>query len=239
MVTVSLVCVTIATAIAAWRRTPRRRDLTIFSLALVGGVFADAILGAFVVYTKLNPWLVCVHMLLSLGMVILGAVLYHRSKYLYGEGTRADVRAPRVQLVARVLWIPYVILLCAGTITTGSGPHAGSSAGQLRAKRLPFAFDYAVLVHAIVATVFLVLLLLVLRWVTSVGFSDRLTGGVKRLLTIAMLQMGIGVSQYFLHVPALLVELHVAGAVSLTIGMTQFHLRQAAREKDPVFLTSK
>jgi hypothetical protein len=30
-----------------------------------------------------------------------------------------------------------------------------------------------------------------------------------------------------------LVELHVAGATSLTIGVTQFHLRQSAHDREP------
>ena len=33
--------------------------------------------------------------------------------------------------------------------------------------------------------------------------------------------------------PAPLVELHVAGAISLTIGVTQFHLRQSAHDREP------
>ena len=61
---------------------PRRRSQDRSSL----GVVADAVLGAFVVYSKLNPWLVSLHMLLSLAMVVIGAVLYHRSKYVYGPG---------------------------------------------------------------------------------------------------------------------------------------------------------
>jgi hypothetical protein len=34
-------------------------------------------------------------------------------------------------------------------------------------------------------------------------------------------------------VPPLLVELHVLGAVSLTIGVTQFHLKQTAQDREP------
>jgi cytochrome c oxidase assembly protein subunit 15 len=115
IVTVTLVCVAIATFIAALFREVRRTDLIILSGMLIGGVFADAILGAFVVYSKLNPWLVSLHMLLSLTMVVIAAVLYHRSKYVYGEGARRDIRDPHFLLVARLLWIPFVILLITGT----------------------------------------------------------------------------------------------------------------------------
>jgi heme A synthase len=47
------------------------------------------------------------------------------------------------------------------------------------------------------------------------------------------LQAAIGVTQYLTHVPAALVELHVLGAISLTIGVTQFHLRQSAHDREP------
>jgi heme A synthase len=58
--------------VAAIRRVVVRRDLIILSGLLIGGIVADAILGAFVVYSKLNPWLVSLHMLLSLAMVVIG-----------------------------------------------------------------------------------------------------------------------------------------------------------------------
>ena len=139
---------TAATLIAAWLREPRRRDLVVFSGLLVVGVVADAVLGAFVVYSKLNPWLVSLHLLLSLAMVVVGAVLYHRSKYVYGPGARADVRDAHFLLIARLLWIPFTVVLVAGTSTTGSGPHAGASQGQLVARRLPFALLVAAWMHS-------------------------------------------------------------------------------------------
>jgi heme A synthase len=56
---------------------------------------------------------------------------------------------------------------------------------------------------------------------------------VRRLFLISLAQGVIGVTQYWLKVPVLLVELHVAGAVSVTIAVTQFNLRQVAREREP------
>ena len=185
------------------------------------------------VYSKLNPWLVSTHMLVSLSMVVIAAILYHRSKYVYGPGARADVRDPHFRAVARALWIPFVILVVTGTLTTGSGPHAGGSQGQLEARRLPFAFSSAAWVHSVAATLFvgLVLGMLAALWRTSA--PAPLQGGVKRLVVISLVQAAIGVTQYLTHVPAALVELHIAGATSLTIGVTQFHLRQSAHDREP------
>ena len=232
IVTVLLVCVTLVTFVAAWLRRPRRRDLIVVSGLLVLGVVLDAVLGGVVVYSKLNPWLVSSHLLLSLGMVVLGAVLYHRSKYLYGPGTRADVRDVRVLRVARLLWLPYVGTVVAGTITTGSGPHAGASQGQLIARRLPFSLQNTAWIHSLFGTLFvaIVLGLLLLLWQSSA--PERLQKGLRRLLLIGALQGTLGFVQYLTHLPVGLVEVHVVLAASLAIGVTQFHVSQTGRDRE-------
>jgi len=239
MVTVTLVVLTGVTFIAAWLRSPRRRDLIVLSGLLVLGVVLDAVLGAFVVYSKLNPWLVSIHLLLSLSMVVASAVLYHRSKYQYGAGTRAEVRSRQFLWIARLLWVPFVVLLATGTMATGSGPHAGSSIGQLHARRLPFAFASATWVHSLAATLFvgIVLGLFVAVWQSKAPLA--LQKGVRRLVIIALAQALIGAVQYLTHVPPVLVELHVLGATSLCIGVTQFHLRQTAHDREIGIAPSK
>jgi cytochrome c oxidase assembly protein subunit 15 len=233
MITALLFVVVAITFISACLRRPQRRDLIVLTGMLIVGIMVDAALGAFVVYSKLNPWLVSLHLLLSLAMVVIGAVLYHRSKYLYGPGTRADVRDPHFRQIARLLWIPFAVLVITGTATTGSGPHSGASQGQLVAKRLPFAFSDAAWVHSATALLFIGLVLGLLAAVWQTGAPKALQLGVRRLVLISLLQAAIGVTQYLTHVPAALVELHVVGAVSLTIGVTQFHLRQSAHDREP------
>ena len=233
IVTIALVFVAGATFIAALLRQVRRRDLIVLSGLLILGVVADAVLGAFVVYSKLNPWLVSLHMLLSLSMVVTAAVLYHRSKYVYGPAARADVRDPHFRLIARLLWLPFVALLISGTMTTGSGPHAGASQGQLVARRLPFALSSAAWVHSVAAVLFIGLVVGLLFAIWNSSAPQALQFGVRRLVFISLIQAAIGLSQYLTHLPPVLVELHVAGAVSLTIGVTQFHLRQTAHDREP------
>ena len=233
LVTISLIVIIGATFLAAWLREKRRRDLIILSGALVLGVVADAILGALVVYSELNAYLVSLHMLLSLTMVVLAALLYHHSKYLYGEGARNDVRDPYFRAVARALWIPFSVLVLTGTATTGSGPHAGNSQGQLVARRLPFALSSAAWVHSLAAVLFIGLVLGLLLAIWRSGAPTALKLGVRRLVYISLIQATIGATQYLTHLPAWLVELHVAGAISLTIGLTQFNVRQSARDRVP------
>lgn len=233
LVTLALVVIVGVTFLAAWWSERRRRDLLWLSGWLILGVVANAVLGAFVVYSKLNPYLVSLHLLLSLAMVALGAMLYHHSKYVYGPGARADVRDPYFRNVARWLWLPFFVLVLTGTATTGSGPHAGSSQGQLVARRLPFALSSAAWVHSLAAVLFIGLITGLLVAIWHSGAPRALIFGVRRLVYVSLLQAAIGVTQYLTHLPGWLVEIHAFGAVALTIGVTQFNLRQIARDRVP------
>jgi cytochrome c oxidase assembly protein subunit 15 len=233
MVTGALIVIVGLTLLAAWFREERRTDLLILSGGLVLGVFADAILGAFVVYSKLNPYLVSLHLVISLAMVAIGTLLYHHSKYLYGRGAREDVRDPYFRKLGRWLWLPFVVLVITGTATTGSGPHAGSSQGQLVARRLPWAFSSAAWVHSLAALFFIGIVLGLLLAIWQSAAPAALKSGVKRLLWVSLAQAAIGATQYLTHVPAWLVEIHEFGAVALTIGLVQFNVRQYARDREP------
>jgi cytochrome c oxidase assembly protein subunit 15 len=233
MVTGALIVVVGATFLAALFRDERRRDLVLLSGALVLGVVGDALLGALVVYSKLNPYLVSLHLLLSLAMVSVGTLLYHHAKYLYGPGAREDLRDPYFRTLARWLWVPFVVLVVTGTATTGSGPHAGASQGQLVARRLPFAFSSAAWVHSLAAIFFIGVVLGLLLAIWKSGAPLALRFGVRRLVYVSLAQAVIGAIQYLTHVPVWLVELHELGAVALTIGVTQFNVRQYARDRVP------
>ena len=234
MVTVFLVVVIAATVIAAHRRTTRRRDLIWLSWGLVGGVIGDAVLGGVVVYTKLNPYLVMVHMWFSLAMLSLGVVLYHRSRYDYAPGARADVASIATRKVAWVLDGLFIL-----TATTGAGPHAGGSNGQVLAKRIPVALRDIVMVHSSLGVVFLGVVAGMVLVLQGTGAPSRLRGAASRLLIVAFAQGIIGFVQYATHLPPLLVELHILGATSLTIGVTTFQLTQVARDKDPDYAKAK
>jgi heme a synthase len=232
LVTVLLVVLTVVTVVAALLRTPRRSDLVWLSAGLVGGVIADALLGAIVVYTKLNPWLVSGHMALSLAMVVLAGVLFHRATHRYGPDARRELRCPWTMQLARWLWVALGATLVAGMSTTGSGPHSGGSQGQVVAKRLPFALHSAAWVHSVCAVAFLGIVAGAYLVLERTGAATRVTTGAKRLLVVGAAQGIIGVVQYATHLPVLLVELHVIGAVSITIGVLYFQLAQVARDRE-------
>jgi heme a synthase len=232
-VTLALVVLVGVSFLAAIWRAPRRNDLLVLNGALVLGIVADALLGALVVYSKLNPWLVGLHFLIAVAMVAIAATMLHRCTRRVSDGAPAVVRDRRFLLVARWLWAPFIAVVLTGVLTTGSGPHAGNADGQLAARRLPIAFVDAAWIHSVAATAFVALVCGLGVAVWTAGAPEPIVTGVLRLVVVSVLQAVIGYAQYWLRVPVALVELHVLGVVALTIGVTQLNLRQIAREREP------
>ena len=200
--------VLLATAIAALRQRSSR-GLAIVALA---GVPAQAVLGGIVVLTDLNPWLVAAHFLLSEAIIAVTAVVWWR---VTGHA------AARVPDPAR--WLGWALaaqaglVLMAGTVVTGSGPHAGDLHNG-RLHRIHLSVEGASQLHAD-----LVMLLIGLTaGAVALAFALRLPIAVRRatvvLLGIELAQGVVGYAQYFLHVPPLLVALHMFGACLVWLG---------------------
>jgi heme a synthase len=232
-ITVAVAVLAGVTVLAAWLRRPRRTDLLWLSASLVGGVVADALLGAEVVYSKLNPWLVSGHTALSLLLIVAAGVLFHRAGHDYGTDARHDVRCAWSVPLARWLWVALGATVLTGMATTGSGPHSGGSVGQLVARRLPFSLESVAWVHSATAAAFLALVAGAYLVLATSGAARQVLVGAERLLVVGCAQGIVGVVQFATHLPIALVELHVIGAVSLTIGVLQFQLRQVARDREP------
>ncbi len=116
------------------------------------------------------------------------------------------------------------LVLAAGTATTGAGPHAGSAQGQVAAKRLPVALRDMAELHSTLA-VFLVGVTLALAVALhAMDVPERVRRAARILVVVLVAQAAIGYTQYFTHLPAGLVELHVLGATALVVGFTQFFL---------------
>ena len=78
MLTFVLAVVAIATWVVAMRYRAAPPSLRRLATVLVLGVPAQAVLGGFTVLTDLNPWVVALHLLLSLAMVAVAVVLVRR-----------------------------------------------------------------------------------------------------------------------------------------------------------------
>jgi heme a synthase len=201
--------VTIACVLAALRATPRHRLLRL-SLAVLGGVLAQAVLGGITVLTGLVWWTVAAHFLVSM-VLIWTAVMLSRAT--------AEPDLPTVPLLPRagrrLLTLCIVVLaglLGAGTLVTSAGPHAGDA----RTPRLDLPVPALAQLHADLLVGFLGLLV-------GFGFLLRVVGvpvAVHRrywlLIAMVLAQGVLGAVQYALGVPDVLVSLHVLGACLVT-----------------------
>jgi heme a synthase len=224
MVTVLLTVAVGVTLIGARRRRPYRSDLWWLSLGLLAGVLAQAGLGGLVVYTKLNPYLVMVHFLASMALVVNAVVLLHRCTRQYGTGQGRTIVPRPLLLASRLLCVLVAIVIAAGTATTGAGPHAGNSQGQVVAKRIPIALRDMAELHSSLALLLVGLTLGTVMALHVAAVPERVRKAGRMLMGVLVAQAVVGYTQYFTHLPAALVEVHVVGATALVVGSTQFLL---------------
>jgi cytochrome c oxidase assembly protein subunit 15 len=224
LVTVVLVIVLAVTFLAALRRKPFRSDLTWLSAGLLGGVVAQAVIGAIAVYTKLNPYVVLLHFLVSMVLVGLAVLLVHRGTRDYRSGRSTRLVPKAVILGSRGVLVLLAAVLVAGTFTTGTGPHAGNAGGQLAARRIPIALRDMAELHSSLAILLIGVTLGLAIALHAMPIPERVRRAARMLCGALVLQGAVGYAQYFTHLPAALVELHVLGATVLTAGAVQFHL---------------
>lgn len=207
---------------AALLRVPRRRDLTALAGALLIGLFAEVVMGAVVVYTKLAPTAVSVHFLL--GLVFLGVtVLLHYRASLHDEDVRREpvpMVGRRVIALARLQLLALVVVVALGTVVTSTGPHGGSP----HVHRFHFSLHSVAQLHGTSVETFLALTLLMLWTLVRTGAPVPVTRRAQIMLASLIAQAAIGYTQYLNGDPVALVAVHVAGASVVVITTLRFYL---------------
>jgi cytochrome c oxidase assembly protein subunit 15 len=226
-----LVVVVALIFVAAWRFRPdgpelgRRRDLVWLAAAQPLGVVAQAVIGGILVLAKLNPVLVSVHFLVSASVVAAAVVLHVRCTDPGPEGppVRRDLR-----LISAVLVAVTCVMLMAGTVVTGTGPLAGD-AGVARYK-LPL--EGVTQLHADIGWLLTGLSVALVLGLRLSGAPPRVARAGWIMLAALGSQGVIGYIQYFTHLPAGLVWVHVTGSVLVWIAVLRLFL--AVRARTPV-----
>ena len=193
-----LVAIAVATFVAA--RQSGRRDLLRLSVVLGLAIPAQAVLGGITVLTDLNPWVVSLHLLLSLAIVSVAVLFLHRLDHPPVPPARGVLPA--------LAWTTYAVtwlVLYAGTVVTGSGPHAGDASSPRN------GLDPLQLSQLHADLVFLLIGLTVGMWF-ALRAAGRDTRPVAALAAVEVLQAGIGFVQYFAGLPVGVVMLHMLGA---------------------------
>jgi cytochrome c oxidase assembly protein subunit 15 len=218
LLTFALAAVAALMLVYLWNLRKERRDLFLLALGLLASIPAQAIIGGITVLTQLNPWVVGLHFLVSMGLVVLATLLVNRA---YGRtGRFRSVQLAPLPGAARPLMAAVALFsavaVCLGVVVTGAGPHAGDA----DAPRNNLDWDLFSHIHAVPAYLItagsLVALYLVLRGRIHGPFRSA----VFLLLSVTVLQALIGFSQYYNGIPALLVGTHMLGAALLMSAAT-------------------
>lgn len=212
-----LVAVAVILAVlSAYRRQPRRQDLTRWAWGLVAGVTAQIVLGGVTVRVDLHPALVGMHFLLSMVLLWNAVVLWVRASA--GDAAATPLVDSTTVLHSRIVVALSTGVLVTGTLVTGTGPNSGDS----RAERLQFELEAIAQVHSAVVWFFLAsVVTLALRLARG-----QPAGKAARWLVAAILAQGaIGYLQYAIGVPPLLVELHILGAIVVWCTTLLVHLQ--------------
>jgi heme a synthase len=210
----------IAASVLAWFRRPFRWHLAFFGALLPLGVICQAILGALVVKYHLAPGLVMGHFILSMLLLDAAFALAWMARYEHGErrfsGDRLGVWAVRAL-------IPFgQLTIIAGTIATGSGPHAGAHEGEL-VHRFDFegsgTLEWMVQRHSAIATVFGLAAIAVWLLLRRPGGDRRALRPLTVVIGLLGLQGAVGGLQWALELPSEIVWLHVALATLTWLAM--------------------
>lgn len=189
-------------------RGGRRRDLRWLAAGMALGIPVQGVIGGISVLLQLNPWVVALHLLVSMGLIGLSVWLIRRS----GKVRPALVARGLPVTLARLTFAAMVLAVWLGTVVTGSGPHAGA-AGAVRN-----GLDSVLLAHLHADAVYLAVAL-------TIGclFFVR-TRAVLVLLGVEVVQAVIGLTQYHLGLPIGLVAAHLLGAALAVAAATNLML---------------
>jgi cytochrome c oxidase assembly protein subunit 15 len=186
---------------------PHVRRITANAGILVFGVLVQVVLGAYVVWTGLNPWSNMAHFLVSIFLVSSAFLLIKRVELLIHK---PDDRACTDRRLRQMLFASACAVMFLGTVVTGAGPHSGAE----QVTRLGIDVRFATQLHS--ASVWILVFLAVVLAVRARKDAARweVEGpSILRLLAAISAQGFIGYVQYFAGVPVPLVAIHIALSV--------------------------
>ena len=199
LVVVAVAC--FAAALAHRRTGGPARPLTLSTLVALG-IPTQAVIGGITVRTDLNPWIVALHLLVSMAMIGLCVWLVHTQRPLTtGPAT------PAARRLAGVVFVAGWVVLYLGTVVTGSGPHAGDEDAP-RTGLDPQVFSH---LHAISVYVLVAVTLCLVVVAVRTGNAGLRRAAVS-LLAVELAQGLVGFLQYYNDLPVGLVIVHMLGA---------------------------
>ena len=231
LLTFLLIIIAIGMFLMVVRMRTERPELFRLSVALGLGIPAQAVLGGITVLTDLNPYVVGLHYLLSAVLVGLAAWLLYRVRV----GPASRIRSAG-GLLAGILPAALAVLgvsIVLGTLTTGSGPHAGDGG----AARNNLDSELLQHLHSWPSYVFFTLTVVATVLAFRGGHSPadtRLKRTMSGLTVMTLVQIGVGLYQARNGLPELAVGIHmVVAAVVVALNVTALFSTREDRESVP------
>jgi len=188
-----------------------KRELRRLGALQILGILAQGVLGGITVLTALNPATVAAHFLLSI-ILIAGALSLRQRAH-----GKSPIEITLIPLVTKLIWLHLFLtslVLIAGTIVTGSGPHAGDSAAErFNLDSRTMAWIHADLVIALLGVS--IALVIAIRLGLTGQARQVLSGRIQIFLIVALAQGSIGYIQYFTKLPEALVAAHIIGSIAV------------------------
>jgi cytochrome c oxidase assembly protein subunit 15 len=210
----------IGACLLSFFRRPYRKHLAWIGVLLPLGVVAQAILGALVVKYDLRPELVMGHFILSMMLLDAGFALFWCSRYEPWDRRRSWDRKG-VWAVRGLVPLGQLTIL-AGTIATGSGPHAGEFEGQ-QVERFTFkghdTLEWVVQRHAVLAAIYGFAAIGVWFYLRRPGGDRRALKPLTVVLILLLIQGIVGYIQWELELPTEIVWVHVGLATCNWLAM--------------------
>lgn len=196
-----------AASLVAVYRVSTDRALRIVCWVILGGIAVQAIIGGITVWLGLNPFLVGIHLLVSVGLLVACTWTVLRAN---------EYRPMMVDQLTRWLSIGTfamaMLVIYLGTLVTGSGPHSGDDA----ASRTGFDIATVSRLHSLAVWALLALTIVAIVVVRRRGFTQTLQALYWFVGALAF-QGLIGYIQYFSGLPVFVVILHMIGTTIVTV----------------------
>jgi heme a synthase len=220
------ILLTLLVALAA-RRTP---GLPRWTVRLAGAVFVGTLLqaplGLLAVASDLEWPIVMAHLLLSI-VLLGGAVVVVLEAYGLLRGHSPPVVPAELRMLGLILAAACFGAVFGGSFATAGGPHSGG--GDVSDVDRLWRLEPLVYIHAVGVGVFIVGLVLVIGYLAANrAQASQLLGASLVVAGLLLLQVAVGETQYWTHLPWWLVLVHVvlASAVwSATVGLVYLFFR--------------
>jgi cytochrome c oxidase assembly protein subunit 15 len=213
---------------------PRRREHVWLAGGLLAGYIGEAVLGGITVLLKLNPALVAMHLILALVLLSDAIVLHWFARHplpRYGGRFNLPVMRPRVPTGvlrgARVLAVLFWLTVILGTIVTGTGPYSGKPGTP----RFHLSLSAIVETHGASGLVMGGFALATVILLGATGAPRDIQRKMWLSLGILAAQGALGLSVWFTHFRAGIIEAHVIGVAILLVAFMSYTL--SLQEPEP------